>query len=302
MRLDEFEPHPAKIDVKAAVKEKLGPPPDPPSSGMDQEHMMTQIDELTFKLKKALLQAKSQLNTAVQAKAASQRKVDELGHIPLEVKVVALQRTRDELIQWIESELSKVTEEDEEESPAENHYENGYSGYQVQAQVHQLYERYVSARESLIEDIAGLGKETLPDTLDSGTTPSTMQSPAKAGGAAQPTLTATELLKYLPALVQTSRDEATLLQQTAFLRKQVNLASSETKRTVQRLAGESHLVPPDTTDILAWDAAAEESTKKTRAFVHKNVQEGKASIGHAREALADLQAKRSALAHLKGNV
>ncbi|KAF2674797.1 hypothetical protein BT63DRAFT_20977 [Microthyrium microscopicum] len=304
VRLDEMEPHAAKVDVKSAVKEKLGLPPDPPSMAIDQEHISGQIDELSLKLKKTLLQAKSDLATSNQSKQRSQEELDRFGKIPHDVRLAALMKARQELIQWIETELSKVSEDEEE---PEDGFEDDHIGHQdsaqeVQFQVQGLYERYVSTRQSLLDDMEMVETGALPD--DPITMPKQPSTPAgrSRAGTTQPTLTASELLAVLPTLVQTSRDEASLLQRTAFLRKQANIASSETKQTVQRLAGESHLVPPQTDNIAAWDVAATESTEKTRAFVKEHVKAGLDSIGHAREVLATIQAKRSALEHLKGTL
>ena len=180
--------------------------------------------------------------------------------------------------------------------------DHDYSAQEVQAQVQDLYERYISSRQSLLESVESL-KEELPQDIPlvaSDDSPAA-QSPTKAG-AKETHLTASHLLAFLPSLIQTTRDEASVLQQTAFLRKQVNLSSSETKKTVQRLAGESHLVAPDTVDIGAWGLATTESTETTGSVVQQQVEIGKGSIASAREVLATMQAKRSAIEHIKGTM
>jgi hypothetical protein len=116
----------------------------------------------------------------------------------------------------------------------------------------------------------------------------------------QKSLSSADLLPFMPALVQSARDEAYLLQQTTFLRRQLTLASSETKKMVQRLAGESHLVAPDAGDVDAWGNAAEDSSSKTETFINEQIESGTGSIQTSKVVLANLMAKKTALAHLKG--
>jgi hypothetical protein len=299
-KLDDLEPHPAKMDIKSTVKERLGLPPDAPQLGMGQDHLSSQIEELTSLLKKAVLQAKTDLDAAKHDGEISQQRVEQLGSVPVAVRLSAFQSARQELIQWIESELVKVNDDESGESPEDYHGETGYSRQEVQLQVQDLYERYVLSRQSLVEGVEAVSSEAPKEAPIEIANETAGQSPTRAGTAPSQ-LTASQLLSFLPSLMQTSRDEAALLQQTAFLRKQLNIASSETKQTIQRLAGESHLAPPDAAAVTAWDKATREHTDKTRSFVLDQVKSGKDSISHARETLATLQAKRSALEHLKGH-
>jgi hypothetical protein len=299
-KLDDLESHPAKLDIKSTVKERLGLPPDAPQLGMDQDQMSSQIEELTSLLKKAVLQAKTDLDAAKHDGEVSQQRVEQLGNVPVAVRLFAFQSAREELIQWIESELVKVSDDESGDSPEDDHGEVGYSRQEVQLQVQDLYERYVLSRQGLVESVEAVSSEAPKEAPIVIANEATGQSPTRAG-ATPSQLTASQLLSFLPSLMQTSRDEAALLQQTAFLRKQLNIASSETKQTIQRLAGESHLAPPDASAVNAWDKATREHTDKTRSFVLDQVKTGKDSISHARETLATLQAKRSALEHLKGH-
>jgi hypothetical protein len=77
------------------------------------------------------------------------------------------------------------------------------------------------------------------------------------------------------------------------------LASSETDSTVQRLAGESLLVPQNSTSVPAWAKAATETGEKTREAVLEQVKDGGASMNNARMALEGLRARKKALEELK---
>lgn len=300
-KLNGLEPHPAQIDIKTVVKERLGPPPDAPQLGIDHSQMSSQTDELILALKKAVLQAKADLDTAKHDGEASRQRVEQLGNVPAAIRLSAFQSAREELIQWIESELVKVN--DEEESLVhsdEEHSGMDYSQQEVQYQVQDLYDRYVSSRQSLVASVEAVANEAPIEKPMATKQETTSQSPGRVSQN-RPVLTATQLLAFLPSLMQASRDEATLIQQTAFLRKHINVASSETKQTVQRLASESHLAPPDASSVVAWNKATKDNTDKTRAFVLEQVKSGEESISRAREALATLQTKHSAIQHLRGH-
>jgi hypothetical protein len=303
-RLLEVEAQPAEVDVKSFVREKLGPPPDPPTMDVDQEQTESKVESLVFRFKKELIAAKSRVEDANAEKTKAEERVASLPKVPLRAQLLALDRTREELVAWMESELGKISEDSEQsvlETGPHTHGE-GYSKDQVDSQVQELYGRYVAARQSLLNNVQAVVHESQVSPPKVSHSRRSSVQPLPKNDPAEKALSSADLLPFLPALLQSSRDEAALLQQTTFLRRQLNLASSETKKTVQRLAGESHLVGPDASDTDAWEAAAEESAKKTEAFVKEHVNTGTEALQSGRDALASLQAKRSALAHLKGTL
>ena len=215
----------------------------------------------------------------------------------------------------MEGELAAIgdgpAEDDGEEDGAEGVEGLSVLGKEeVEAQVGERYEKYVEARGALVREVKAAARAREEDGAAPGTpaggagTGRPERKPARKQQQQQPSppapsLSARDLIAFLPTIIQSSRDEAALLQQTAFLRRQLNLAAAETDRTVRRLAGESHLVPPDASDMAAWGAASQEFAERTHAFVEEQVRAGSDSVKSAREALAGLEAKRAAVEHLK---
>jgi hypothetical protein len=301
-KLVEDEETSTQVDVKQAVKDQLGPPPDAPTSAIETD-LDTKIDEMVFNLKKELVVAKSKLEETNAAKEHGEASTAGLNVSP-EVETLALLKVRDGLISWMETELSKVAPEGDASELGDDSQEAGADDLDVNGQtaVHALYDQYISSREALVESLEALSKEYQPPEAPSHQRTSSTQSSIKFSGTDPKPLTSTELLSYLPHLLQSSRDEGALLQQTSHLRRQLNLSSSEVKNSIQRLAGESQMVAPDTTDMGAWRKAAAESTASTSSFIEEQIDEGEKSVRHTREVLVAMQAKKTALGRVKGTM
>jgi hypothetical protein len=306
--LVDTEPNPSHVDIKAFLKEELGEPPQAPIPAIDQNDAQSRVDELTFRLKKELLAAKNRLDEANKAKDEAEKRTIALPAPSLQAKVAALRGARDYMIEWVEGELAKIPETDGDTSQADLSFvdsevpgEEDLADEEVTAKVQELYSVYMTARERLIANVDAtmrIKHNTIPDDP----IPPNPTSPAKALSTSSKSIRASDILPYLRTLLQSSREEAFLLQQTSHLRRQLTLASEETDRTVQRLAGESYLVPQDTIRMDAWAKAADEAATKTDVFVNSQTQAGEESMEIARNVLASLETRRKALETLKGDV
>ena len=67
----------------------------------------------------------------------------------------------------------------------------------------------------------------------------------------------------------------------------------------QRLAGESLMVPQDSTSVAAWTKAATEANEKTKETVMSNVIEGEAGVALTKKVLEGLKARRRGLESLR---
>ena len=303
-------------DTKSLLRERLGDPPQPPVTGVDhQADISSKVEALVFRLKKDVLVAKSSLDGAQAAKTEAEQRPKALPEPSTAAQVAALRTARDALIAWVEGELAKVPEDDGDTSDAAlDAYVSGdgqgeISSDAVATQVHELYDLYVETRRTLTQQLvvavaqSRARREAQARQHDATTTGAEAagSNPASATGSKQ-AISASALLPYAPLLLSALRAESLLLQQTSHLRRQIALNDEETLRTIQRLAGESYLVPADATSMLPWAQAADEATRKTAVFVREQVAAGEESVEGARRALGRMRARREALRGLKGDV
>lgn len=319
-RIADTQPNPLQRDVRQWVKDKLGDAPVPPldmSSGSDGANSAAAIsssedaakDEV-LRLKKELLLAKQSLDAERDRRAAAGG--SQAGQ-SIEAQVVALRAARDELIAWIESELAKLAEGDESvlcaTPPRQQHDEaaadarddeSAKSDRPVQEQVEALYERYVAARASLVaaaDTAAAVAKAA-------SSAPSPPQQHAPSSSAAEPTqsLPPSAVLPFVPALLQSARDERALVQQSTYLRHRIARAQEEARGTMQRLASESHMVAPGAESGLAWARKAVEAAGEMEGVVVGRLAAGEANVEGARAILGELEARRRVFGGLRGEV
>jgi len=316
-QLEETDPNATRIDLKAQLKEKLGEPPQPPNVPIEQNDGNSKIDDLVFRLKKELLNAQSHLDHSNASKAEADARTKSLPEPSAAAQINALRAARDELITWIEGELAKIPENENEGdvsdtalehfSPNDNHLGAEtipLTDEEITAQVYSSYDRYVEARKVLIQQVKATSHQasSLPASVpeEPYSRPGTSPSKDTAGKLSQ--LQALDTLPYLPTLISSSRTESGLLQQSTHLRRQLVLASEETSRTIQRLAGESYLVSPSATSMEAWAKAADDAAAKVKGFVEEQVRVGEESVQMAREELQRISRRKEASERLKGDL
>ena len=307
MQLEESEPNPSKVDLAEHLKETLGEPPQPPIEVTGHVNSDGKVDDVVFRLKKELLAAKSQLDRANAEKAAAEDRTKNLPDPSTASHVAALRAARDELIAWIEGELAKISENESEDASgldvSEDHEAANtepLSNDAVAAAVDDHYERYVEARKALIDQIEAAARQsrtTLPALQ-----PQTTQSTGMKTAVEAKDVKVSEVLQYLPSLIAASREEAALLQQSSHLRRQLAIASEETSRMIQRLAGESLLVTPNATGMEAWAKAADDASAKTTTFVQDQVRIGEENVANSRKVLDKMHKRREAAEKLKGDL
>lgn len=236
-------------------------------------------------------------------------------------KVETLRKARDELIAWVEGELAKIPEVDPDQSQIDMSFMEDeaqssteeISDEDLASRVDELYHRYTTAREKLIANVDATIAASTPSTTK--TSPEPSQPPRghqqtrtndglsrNANINQDPERLATKLLPYLPVLSSTQTSSTSLQAHTTHLRRQLNSSSSETTKTLQRLAGESYLVPQDAMSMLAWARAAEESGEKTNQSIREQVEVGEASILRAKTVLGVLKGRKDALGNMRGDL
>jgi hypothetical protein len=178
---------------------------------------------------------------------------------------------------------------------SEGHNEDGRPPLE---QIEEWYGKYVAARAELVKTIDAVKNQ---DTSRSTTTAPAQRLEASAQDRATESMKLAEILPFLPTLIQTSREERSLFQQSTYLRHQLALTSEETSRTIGRLADESHLVTPGANSAIAWAEAALEASTSTRQYLEENLREGEKKAGRAEETLREIQARRGNFERLEGS-
>jgi len=308
-RLLAAEPNPVKTGPRTILDEKLGEPLQPPTAAVPSEEAYPDVEALVFKLKREVLAAKRSKDQSSALQAQAQELAQAAPEPTLEAEAHALSCARDELVNWIEGELVKISDSEVEvpdralpvQVNGDASEDEGLATRQQGEKTQELYNKYITARTSLIARVNAVAAgpsqppKTFEESLGLPVSSPTKTLPSK-------TLSTHEILPYIPSLLQISGDERSLIQQSTYLRRQLANASAETARTIRRLAGESHLVAPDAGAMSAWAAAAEASSARTETFVREQLQAGETHIAVADQILADLRARRETFGRLDGTL
>lgn len=251
-----------------------------------QEISRAEIESRTLSLKQAVLRAHGQAEASktslssedIQAHAvtASERQ-----------KVSALRVTRDYMISWLEGELGKIPPDGEPhvtDGKATSQESSADGNHLTTEDVRASYLAYVSAREEFARllNVALLPK--VPGEVASHARE--VAAPAYTKQERLPeTIRAVDVLPYATVLDENTEMEASLMQQSAFVRRQMALSSAETQRLISRLADESHLVSPNSKDAGAWAIAAAEARQKDAETIESDLLLGEVSVHKAREVI-----------------
>lgn len=264
-------PHAPK-DPKDLVKETIGEQPDLPAERLE---LLTQTkDDQTwvYKLKQEVLESRSNMDRAKAAKAEAQK--NSHGTPSLSQQVYALECARDEIVEWVQGELSKLEEDSiflEDASPIKRTTNNTPAPADLEdaeSRIRDVYDRYTSSRASLIETY-----ETLQHPPHN---PSTEEDEKDTDIATKPLLNPikpiSSLFPHIPHLLHSTTLDRSLLQQSVYLSSQIAAADQDIEDALLRLSGESHLLPAGSKDVSAWGSKAAEAERSTEDFVAEKLQ------------------------------
>jgi len=301
------------LDPKVVLKD-AGALPKVPQEVMDASRPRLDagkkdLNELVDQLEKSVLRAKLLLKR--EQKLLSKLKAEGSNGISAVggSKLQALGTTRNELINWIESELGKAGESSDD-GPRSEAGEKDYIERQLNS-IQRQYSQYLKARQNLILAATGIPEppvsiseqnETAVRSASDGSTSLGNMSHA--------------IHSYLEGLTSILNDQKSIIQQkshlTISLAKQLKVAS----QGLDRLADESHLLPahpmpsiisqrkgaasfgeeisnyekPDSSRrARAWVFASDAASTTTRADVLGGLEEGEVAIMDAKKTLVELQ-------------
>ncbi|KAL2834292.1 hypothetical protein BDW59DRAFT_45890 [Aspergillus cavernicola] len=204
------------------------------------------IEGLVHKLERAVIRAKSQLDREkkLYEDLKARNVSDSLQTAPPSVKVAALQRTRDELVQWVEEKLIGSGNSEEapvQELPAEEIEESARILEEQRLQIIEKYAAYTETRKRLLEAAA---RACQP--VSTASTKSPRQPPDLRGVPTDESLPIEplEVLSFATNVLHPlSKGQRFLSLQNFYLAGMLAKEKSTTLRILNRLSDESHLLP-----------------------------------------------------------
>ncbi|KAI7303275.1 hypothetical protein KC315_g15765 [Hortaea werneckii] len=266
------------------VRQKAGDLPAAPSVQQQAYSDKPDGDSRVLELKKAIIATKRRVDLLT---ISVPRNNDDTSR-QSKSEVAGLQAALQELTVWMEDQLSVIgsAEGDSQAAPP-----TPSTGEQATAgatgsieDIGALYEDYIDARERLITTInSPPSATTTPDDSRSiSRSPPSRDIERRASPAET-------LLPHIRQLALTKLNEQALLQQSAYLRRQISTAESENQRLILRLAGESHIVQPGASKGKDWAEAGKEAGRATTEAANERLKAGEKATASAKKALDDIE-------------
>ncbi|KAI7284333.1 hypothetical protein KC345_g2334 [Hortaea werneckii] len=265
------------------VRQKAGDLPAPPSVQQQAYSDKPDVDGRVLELKKAIIATKRRVDLPTTSDSTSN---DDTSRQSTS-EVAGLQAALQELTVWMEDQLSLIgsAEGDSQAAPSTpSTAEQATPGATSSVEdIGALYEDYIDARERLITTI-----NSPPSTT---TTPDDSRSMSRSPPSrdierrASPAET---LLPHIRRLASTKLNEQALLQQSAYLRRQISTAEGEDQRLILRLADESHIVQPGASKGKDWAEAGKEASRATTEAASGRLKAGEKATANAKKALDDI--------------
>ncbi|KAH6636650.1 hypothetical protein F5144DRAFT_568192 [Chaetomium tenue] len=206
---------------------------DKSSSGPHIKGLVDQLEKHVLQTK-LLLQREEQLLEKVKSRSTVRPETVSPG-----AKFEALNKTRETLINWIETELSKAAGEDggaEGQEPQKHrpHAESLNMEEQL-ASIQEKYAQYLEARKTLLQLVSQQPQPVIR--------PPTKEAKPPAAGTPKPPPTAHLLSPYLEQLLSLSREQKGLIAHKSHLNGTISKQVKENSQIIDHLAEESHLIP-----------------------------------------------------------
>jgi hypothetical protein len=275
-------------DPRDLIQDAIGEQPDLPAERLEQITQPEDDQSSIFKLKQEVLEARGRMDRANLArKQASNALRDQPG---LQAQVRALEKARNEIVEWMQGELAKMEEDSvflEDASPVKRSAQDDgpIDLESAETRIRTSYERYTAARAALIESYNSLAEP--PREVSKTEGDAAAKDSVELGKDTNMVKPITKLLPHLPLLARSAQNERSLLQQAVYLQSQLAASDQELEEALLRLSGESHLLPAGTKDASAWGKVAKETENATEAFVKGHLYESRQEVSSI-SAIVDL--------------
>lgn len=279
-KLLDSNPISSSQDPRTLVANAIGEQPNLPAERLDQLLSSAGDGALTLKVKKEVIDASSSMERAKSARTKAKNASQESPK--LEEQIYALGRAREEMIEWVQTELAKIEEESEfiEEASPIKRATQPYSPADLassETRIQGTYASYTASRLAAINSHVSL-QETEDGKESSEKHDSRAQASEANQGQDHPLNIFTKILPYLPNLMHIENSERALLQQMVYLQTQINSTDEETIENLSRLAGESHLLPSGSKGIETWGKITSETEKANEGFVKARIADSTQEI------------------------
>lgn len=212
---------------------------------IDKESTKTDLKALVDRLEKAVLRSKLLLKKEEQLlEEVKSRSTASTGKVSDGAKLAALSTTRNELISWMEMELSKASEGDEGNGPPpdegdagerrESNIDKEHMDEQL-VKIKEKYASYIAARKELIQLVGQSPQLTIKPPQDKDIARSETAMPA-----APSSHLITPYIEYLICLAQ---EQKASISQKSHLNHFLSRQTEESVRALDHLAEESQLLP-----------------------------------------------------------
>ena len=269
--------------IDEIVRQRMGDLPTPPTAQPPVFNEKADVEARILQLKKAVLATKRRVDESRVTVADLNRHVRSRP----ETEVAGLQSALNELTGWMEQQLAIIGDaEKENTSMPPTPMRNGHATPEAASleYIEAMYEQYLEARRRLT------GTVNNPPSLDFVLDVNALALSANAAKDDEKRTTPAEvLLPHVHILASTKQEEQSLLQQSAYLRRQISTAETENHRLTVRLADESHLVHPGASKGKDWAEAASEASRATEGFVMRRLQAGETSADAAQRTLEGIE-------------
>ncbi|KFZ16957.1 hypothetical protein V501_01996 [Pseudogymnoascus sp. VKM F-4519 (FW-2642)] len=277
------------------------------SSAVNLDDLIQDLERDVLRAK-LLLKSEKDLLAKIQAEQQKQlRRKSSLKAVEPDQTLKALEKTRNELISWVEEELGKAGDSDgQPENPSKSR-DSEVPIEQAVTEVRDKYARYLRERKGLLEALARPSVPDIAPKTENNDIPQEPQNTTEVGEMAG------FITPCLSELLAISREQKSLSQQRSHLTTSLAKQNKETIQVFDRLAEESHLLPKyqlpqkrsrKGTGTFAeevnmavkespgvshraeeWTYAAQASSIDTMEAVCVNVDEGKTALEEAKKAL-----------------
>lgn len=275
-------------DPRDRVQETIGEQPDLPAERLEQITQPEDNQSSIFKLKQEVLEARRRMD---QANIARKQATNAVRDQPrLQEQVHALEKARNEIVEWMQGELAKMEEDSvflEDASPIKRSVqeEAPIDLESAEARIRASYDRYTAARIALIDSYGSLAEPLRKS--NKAETDGTAKGSVDNGMDITLVKPITKLLPHLPLLARSAQNERSLLQQAVYLQSQLAASDRELEEALLRLSGESHLLPAGLKDASAWSKVAVETESATEACVKEHLQQSRQEVSSI-SAIVDL--------------
>lgn len=206
---------------------------DETSQGPPLKDLNDQLEKHVLRTK-LLLKREEQLLERVKSQSTARPE-----SITASAKLDALNRTRTELINWIEAELGKASADDGDANAQEDHKHRASTApFQIVEQlasIKEKYTQYIEARNTLLELVSSQPAPVIK--------PLTEEKKPVASPPAVPEPSAHLLSPYLERLLSIAREQKGLIAEKSHLNAAITRQLKDNSQLLDHFAEESHLVP-----------------------------------------------------------